>query len=836
MLFFASSIAIGVGFLLAVSNLLLGIQGNIASKSRSLLAADVSIRSWRPFDQKTEETVNTLKQQGYRTTRLYQFVSMLRPQRKDGTPFLVSVRAIEPAFPFYGTLKLSPAGIKKTFFASKEKVCLVAKEAIQTHNLKLGEQVKLGHISLKIIGFIDEEPDQVLTARGIAPRVMIPRALAKQTGLIRFGSRIRHTYLIAAKAGFKNTAPVATALKKQLGQSLRDPYLQVLSYTDSQPNVREVIARIAIFLVFVSLVALLLGAIGMAASVTTFLNEQLRTVGIFRCVGFSPSDVTSIYNRLCLLMGILGGILGVIFGSVLSLVSGQVLNQLLQVGLEVSVHPLFVLESFFISCALTLGLNYATVRELARLSPQEILSGRLNRIQISRRALFTTVALFLIGFFLYALKTAYSLPVAGFFTITILGLLLACVLLIGLCLWVISLIGARIKGSNPLPFALRHGLRQLVRQRVRTMTFLLSLTIGVTLISSLNILQNSLITDIQFGDGRKIPSLFMVDVQTDQVKGINNILKPYKHDRADFNPLVRARLTAINGKDVTPKDLKGMTLEDRSRARLLSREQNLTYKEQLNKSETIIAGKFWAPGSAKPQVSVEMRFANRLGLSVGDTVTFDIQGRELKAEVTSIRSINWMSMLPNFFLVLPKKVLQHAPQVMITSVTLHDKKDIPSFQRQLNKAYPNISTIQIAGILKNVKEILGYFIKILKGLAWACVFIGLLLLAGTLSMAQAERRNKVALMRSLGCEQKTIVLIDCIEFLAIGVITAAIVVGLSWGMSAVITSMMDITLHYAWSHALEVFLVAIVLPLFVGLLTNRTTYKAGVMENLRNPS
>lgn len=831
-IFFALTIAVGIGFLFAIGNLLSTITGNISGRARELLTADVVIGSWRPLSDKVQQEIKRLEQQGYRTGKILQFNSMLRPLKSSASPVLISAKAIDSTYPMVGKLTVQPNTALLQLFQSSG--CLIGRELALQHNIQVGDTVQIGQLSLRVLGVIEQEPDQMIGPGALAPRVLLPVSLVEKTGLIEVGSRIRYQTLITISDKLAKTPNQASQLKQRLEQKFNDPYLQITAYSESQPTVREVLRRTASFFLLASLVALLLGAIGMAASVTAFLNEQLPNVGVLRCLGFGPTDISQLYLRLCVGIGVLGGLGGVVLGYTLSFVGSLFLQSALNIPITPRFDVSYLVEGMVLAISLSVGLNYAAIRVLARLSPQDILRGQIQRITLSRTSFLITCTLVLLGLFLYTFQGSRSVLVATLFTIAMISTILACLALISLGLGILHIFHKNTTGATAWAFHIRHGLRQLLRQRTRTWTFLLALSIGLSLLGTLRLIQHSIVEEIRIGKAKERPNLFLVDIQPDQMPGVLQLLQKHQAQKINFNPLIRARLTHINNHPITPKDLKGMTMEARSRARFLTREYNLTYKDRPNPSEKIVAGKFWSPGSRVPETSLEERFANRIGVKVGDSIRFDIVGRSLEVKVTSTRTINWVSMMPNFFVVMPTAILQPAPQIFIGSVNIPNTQHRINFQRKLVATYPNVSAIQIDPILRQVSTLLAYFIGALQGLAWVCIGVGLLILAGTLLMGRNERRHKVALMRTLGSEKRSIQWVDVVEFLAIGFLSALIAVGVSWLLSLTLTQYMSLQLHVSWRLWLELALAGSFLPLIIGSLTNRKVYQTGVLENLRH--
>ncbi len=821
MLFFALCIAVGVGCLFTIENFLDSINELIAGKARETLAADVTLASWRPFTPEIESSLAQLKKEGYQASRTLAFSSMAKPL-KARFPFLVSVRAIEESYPLYGNMEVSPSDYRERFFAGN--TCLIGQQLAIQYKIDLGDKIFLGGSTLEVIGFILKEPGQ--SFRGtFSPRIMVPFSEVKKTGLIQYASRISRACLLACPPHLQDSAKAARELKERLRRELSDPYLRMASYTESQPTVREVLQRVSTFFVLVSLVTLILGIIGMATSVTTFFHEQLETIGTLRCLGLTSSHISQLYLRLCFFIGLLGGTLGILIGVIFSYTAQIVMEQVFSIPVPVSIQIKNVLAGLFFAILITLGANYAAVSSLAKVVPLDILRGRLKTFVISRQALGITITIGLGLLFLYTLQSSNSPKIAFFFTISLVGIVLFSLLLILLSLRVLEIFLRRLVSSSFWGFSLRHGWRQLIRQKARSITFFLALTLGITLLCSLELIEHSLVREISVDEEDSRPDIFLVDVQKSQISSVKKIMSDYAKSSKDFSPLIRARLTHINGESVKRKDIKELSMEERRRQRFLTREYNLTYKDTLNSSETITEGKFWEEGESRPLISLEKRFAERLGLSLNDTMSFDIQGRKLEGEIVAIRSINWVSMSPNFFVIFPRKVLEPAPQMLITSLAVHDSLKIATFREELFDKHPNIIVINAGQILESVRQMLTYLIGGLKGVGWICAAIGLLILIGTLSMGKVQRRRKILLLRSLGSSSQSTRAIDFVEFASIGLITAVIVGLLSYSWSFFLAQQVGVVSHDTLEKILPYLLVSVFLPVVVGLFSNRRLYR-----------
>ena len=821
MLFFSVCIGAGTAFLFSIGNLLAAVNRAIALKSRELLAADVEVGSSRPFDEKAKAAFARLQSEGARTTDVLYFSSMLQPVRPGAEPFLVGVKAVEDAYPFYGRLETSPP---------EARGVLLEKSGALEHGLKAGDAVSLGRSTFRISGLIEKEPDRAFAGFSMGPRLLMPLSSARSTHLAEFGSRVWHERLIALPSS-PRPDEAAKLMKDRLEKELADPYLSISAFSEADANLREALQRTTIFFVLVALVALLLGATGMAAGVTIFLNEQVETVGLLRSLGLGPASIARLYHGLCLAVGVQGGLIGAAAGWGLSAAGLRVLVRLLKVQIDVP----FVLdrkalaEGLALAGFLSVGVTFGKVRALARLSPLDILRERANRLPPTPWGTAATLAIGMAGIFAYTWLKLNSLDIARYFSLSLGGAGLVIALLI------VAALGALNRAAGVLGRLLpvRHGLLQLARQKARTLVSLFTLSAGFTLIGALGLVHRSLSKEILLGRAEDVPDLFLVDIQKNQVPAVAELTARHAKGGGEFAPLIRARLTHVNGVPVLRKDLSGMTLEERSRYRFLTREYNLTYKDALNASEKVTSGRFWSPGESGPQISLEEGFSQRTRLRLGDILRFDVQGRPIEAPVTSLRSIEWMSMKPNFFVVMPPAVLERAPQAFIASLKIRDAAAIAGFQKDLVKEFPNVSVINVTRILNNVQTILGAVVSALRLISWFCVAVGLLVLAGTLSLGHKERREQAALFRALGAERRTLIWIDAVEFASLGLLTFLISLVVSYGLGWAVSRKMDVTFASDPGVLLLTLAGALLLPAAVGLAVNARAYGAGVLETFR---
>ncbi|PCI39053.1 MAG: hypothetical protein COB53_03845 [Elusimicrobia bacterium] len=826
LLFFSSCLATGVAFLFAVGNVLDAVDRSVSERSRELLAADLEVSSNRPFTHDAQALFETLRSEGSRVIPMTSFSSMLRPNSDSGVPFLVSVKAITEEYPLYGRLTLEPPGVPLGI-----SECYLEDTAAVQHGLTVGDRVGLGSASLRIAALIKAEPDKSMTRFSFAPRVIITRDTVARTGLVRFGSRIRQRRLIALPPS-NDPASAARAAVKRIAAGLASPYVRITAFPDAEPTISRVLKRVTGFFVVVALVTLILGAIGMGASLTLFLNEQLPTVGVLRCLGLGSNAIALLYHSLCGVVGLQGAFLGSVGGWLLSGAALGILREALgmTVPVTLSFDWLTMLEALGVSAVVAIGVPFARVRALSGVAPLAVMRDKTEALPDRPGPAVILALASLAAIYGYTLLKSNSSEMARGFAI---GLVVAAAGLAFLTAAAVRGVESFAKRFPGLPFALRHGLLIVGRERARSRIFLFTLSAGFGLLGALDLVRTSLSREILLGKAESVPDLFLVDIQKPQLKGVQSLTRSFSGNEPEYSPLIRARFTHINDEPIRRKPKEGLTLEERSRQRFLLREYNLTYKDKLNGSEKIIAGNFWSPGETKAQISLEKGFSERMQVGLGDRLRFDIQGRPIEAVVTSLRTIDWMSMKPNFFVVLPRAVLEPAPQNFIASFRLSSRDNMPEYQRALGRGFPNVSVIDLSKVLDQVQDVLTTLLAALKGVAWFCVGVGLLVLAGTIALDRRAHARRNALLKALGCSARSLIAIDTVSFSMIGLLTFVIGCLTALGLGRLIAHMLEISFFVDAAAVGKTLAAALLFPTIVGLLVNARAYRADVLKTLR---
>jgi putative ABC transport system permease protein len=365
------------------------------------------------------------------------------------------------------------------------------------------------------------------------------------------------------------------------------------------------------------------------------------------------------------------------------------------------------------------------------------------------------------------------------------------IFLVGLALTAALLYGAAFlltllvrRARHLRSFALRQAVSSLYRPGNQTRVIIMAVGLGAFVVMAIQSLQTNLLNEIDLSRRTQLPNMFLIDIQTDQKQGVEKLIEQATGVHPELIPTVRARIYAINGREV---DLEQPEMrEQRGR---LGREYVVTYRPHLEANETIVAGQMWdAQPSAEPEVSIEEGMRGLSGLDVGSLITFDIVGRKLTARVTSIRRVDWRNSRTGFMLLFRPGALENAPQMLIAPINGPTAEPERSrFQRALLDQYPNISVIDVAGVVSTISRILNNATLAISFLGGFVLLCGVLILVGSIAMTKFQRIYEVAVLKTLGAKRKVLLIILFIEYgllgLVAGLVGALAAVALSYAVT-----------------------------------------------------
>jgi putative ABC transport system permease protein len=823
---FMSAISIGVAALVAIDSYAGNVTAAVHEQSRALLGGDLTVRSRSAFTPPVDTVLDSLRGTGARVARITSFASMAVVRGRPGTR-LVQVRAVEPGFPFYGTIDTRPANRWAQLHDGAN--VLVDPSLLVALDARVGDSLQLGFATFSIAGTLENVPGDAGIASAFGPRVFIPASQLDNTGLLVFGSRAEYEAMIAVPAGTD-----VAKLAKEVRSELDSARVRVRTAADTERNLTDGVTQLHRFLGIVGLVALLLGGIGVASAIHAYVSEKIDTVAILRCLGATTAQVITIYAATAAAMGLLGALGGVLLGVLTQFALPSVLGDFMPVDVRPTLAPGALVAGLVTGVWVALIFALRPLLAIRHVSPLQALRRTVSELPRGRwwRDVPRLVATAALVFSLVVITRAR----AGDWEETV-GMLAA----IGgaLLVLVLAAIGltwvARRVVRDDWPFVVRHGISSLYRPGSQTRPIVLALGFGAFLISTLYVTQANLIRHLTLSGEATRANVAFFDVQADQVERVDSIVRQQGHPILQRVPIVPMRIAQIGSHSVA--ELIGDTTDQIS-GWAVRREYRSSWRDTLVGSERVVAGTWFTPDRpgerALPEVSLEREIATELGVAVGDTIVWDVQGVRIPTQVTSVREVNWARFEPNFFAVFEPGALEGAPASYVVLSGIGDATARARLQRAVVDVSPNVSSLDLATIQESVERILDKVAVAVRFMALFSLATGALVLFSAVAATRRRRVREAVLLRTLGATRAQIRRMMLTEYTVLGALGAAtgmlLSIGGAWG---IVHYMFELPFALASGASLAIAAGMMLLTVLLGLTSGRRVMAETPMAALR---
>ena len=821
---YVSAMALGVAALVAIRSFGLNLERAVEEQGREVFGSDLEVRRSAAFPDSTAALIDSLEAEtGAAVVREASFPSMARFPASaggEGRTRLAQVRALSGPYPLYGSVEVTPASAAPRIGRDTTGALVDATLLFQM-GAEVGDSVSVGDRTYAIVGQVDGVPGQTDVAGLVGPRVYLPLDALDET-LLGFGSRVRYT------VGFRfpdERAGLAATLPRLDAADVRYE-----TAGEEQEEVSEASGYLARFLSLVGFVALLLGGIGVASSVSVYVSEKAETVATLRCIGLSSRTVLSAYALQALALGLVGAGIGAALGVGVQRLLPLLLQGFLPVDVDNAIVPRAILEGLGVGLGTALLFALLPLVGVRRVPPLRALRDDAKATGLDPLRLGLGVLLVgAVAGFAY-LQTQSWIGAAAFVggTAAVFGLLAATAVVVrAVARWLVR---------PGLGWAWRQGFSNLYAPGNQTLVLLLTLGLGVFLVLSLGLVQRSILARVALPPSEAgAPDVVLFDVQPTQRDSLRALVEAQGLPVVDEVPMVSMRIAALDGVPVDTllesADRSFSGREGGPERWTLRREYRSSYRSALSETETLVAGTFdgtAAPDAAVVPVSLETDIALDLDVGIGSRITWDVSGAEIESVVTSLREVDWLRPSPNFFAVFPDGPLAEAPQTAMLMTRAGTPQASARLQSAAVEAFPNVSAVDVRQALASIDELLNRVSWVLRFMALFVVLTGAVVLAGAIRVALAQRTREAVVLRTLGASRGQVRRVLLAEYALLGLLAAltggVLALGGAWALAHFA---FDIPFRPDAGWLLTALLVVPVLTALVGL--------AGSQGALRQP-
>jgi putative ABC transport system permease protein len=737
-----AAVGLAVAALTAVGFLTDRIGKAVARQANEVLAADLRLRSQAPVP---DEWRALAAQYDLQTADTLTFPSVVFFGDDNA---LSSIKVVSDLYPLRGAVRVAD----ELFGAQREVDGIPGSGEVWADGALLarvgadvGDVLDIGELQLRVTAVLTYRPDQSIGFASLAPTVIMNIADIDASGLIGEGSRVRYALLVAGDAA--DVTSFNNAIQDKLPDEIR-----VRSQEESSERAYNAADRAQRFLSLTAVISLLLSAVAIAMSARRFAQRRMDAVALMKSLGATQGFVISVALVQLLLLGILGVIAGSIVGYVAEEILANILSELLAGDLpETGLRPVALAAGS--ALVLMIGFALPSMIQLRNTPPLRVL--RHDAMPPSPSRLFVGgLSLAAVGALLYQ-----SVGDPRMLAILVGGIIIiaGALYLVGRAL--VAMVG---RARSGVGVAWRYGLANVSRRGRDSAVQVVAFGLGITVLLLLTLVRTDLLDGWRQTLDDDAPNHFLINIQPQELIGVGALFQENGVEVPAFTPLVRARMQTINGQSV-----KERSYPNEDGQWLANREANLSWAAELSSSNEIVVGDWWPSDYAGPPLaSIEEEAAMNAGLVIGDTLTFFVAGREVEAEIASIRKVNWDSFQPNFFIVLSPGALDGMPTTYIASMRIEEAKQ--PMLIELMRKHPSISVIDLGAILEQVRGIIEK-----ASLAVQAVFVftlaaGIAVLFAAVQSTIDERRFESAMLRALGARRRTVFAGVMAEFAALG--------------------------------------------------------------------
>jgi putative ABC transport system permease protein len=799
-------IALGVAAIAGVNSVARALTEGISAEGRVILGGDMAFSL--VHREATAEELNYLKSLG--SVGIVASMRAIVTPVDGGRPTLVELKAVDGAYPHGGTLILEDGAadvqaklaLSNGFFGALAAPDLMPRLASGSSEIRLGEE------TLTLRGVIRSEPDRLSSRIGFGPRLLVSLDGLRASGLLRPGSLVTWTYRVTLPEDRNDLADVER-IEDEAQQLFPEAGWSIRSRENAAQGMRRNIERFSQFLTLVGLTALVVGGVGVANAVASFVDLKRPAIATLKCLGSPNALVFRVYLLQILLLSGIGIAIGLAIGAALPFAAKMALADLLPVS-AVGVYPRELVLAVLYGLLVALSFSLGPLGRARQLPATSLFADRAIHSPVlppRRYRLAQLAALIALAGLAIALTDDKELAVTYVASIIAAFLILRAV---ALGLMALARRTGTLRGT-----ALRLAIRNIHRPGALTASVVLSLGLGLTLLVSLALIDQNLRGQLSGAIAENAPDFFFLDVQESEREELARLLEGVSpNGKLETVPMLRGRIVAVDG-------TSNAELQEQGRSSWALRgDRGITYSDTVPANSKVVQGEWWPAGyEGEPLVSLEQEIADDLKVTLGDTITVNILGRNVTARIASLRELEWESLSINFVLVFSPNTLRGAPHTNLATLDLPDAAERDSAADVLAKvttAFPGITSISVRDAIDAINALIAELAVAVRVAASLALIVSMLVLGGALAAGHRQRRQDAVILKTLGATRPVLLSAFSMEYGLLGLATAlfAVVAGAAAAWY-VVTRIME--LEFTLYPGVATVAVAVALTVTLGL-------------------
>jgi putative ABC transport system permease protein len=807
---FIACIALGVAVISGVGMLGDALRSSFERQGETLLGGDVTLT--RPHKRVDDAERTWLAAQG-RISEVATVRAMAR--RGDASEqALVEIKGIDAAYPLVGAVRLSD-GQSLAEAILRDGGAAVEPIILERLKLKIGDALTLGKSAFVIRATIEAEPDKISDRLTVGPRILVASKALDATGLIDTGSLVGWRYALKLNDEVSRTNAGLVQFRERIAQGLPEGGFTIRDRRDPSPQVTRTLERVRQFLTLLGLTALLVGGVGVANAVATYIDRRRSVIATMKSLGATSNVIFGVHLVQVLLIASIGIVIGLAVGMLVPMAVSSALGSALPIKAELTIRPFSLLMAaaygLLVSLVFTLWpLGRAEMVRAGVLFRDEVAPERVvPRPLIIGLTLASAVALFML-----AVLGAEAKRLAAYYCLAVIGVL-GVFMALG---WAVTWIAQRMPRPRQPELALAIG--SIGAPGGLTRSVVLSLGTGLSLLVALALTDRSIVGELEGRVPNQSPNYFVLDVKKDDVAAFEALVRrEYPQSQVFTAPMLRGRLVRVGETAVETLKVKP------EHQWVLNGDRGLSYADTVPEGSAVIAGTWWgADYSGEPLVSFEAALARGLGLKLGDTVTVNVLGRNVTARVANLREVKWESLAINFVMVFSPNTLRAAPHNILATVTLPKDASLAAEARvaqDIGREFPAVTAIRVKDAINQFNTIFARIMTAIRAAGSITLVAGALVLAGALATAQRRRIKQAVILKTLGATRRRILTAHLAEYAILAAVTGLIAV-LVGGLAAWVTVTQVMKLAFVlspWAIAEALGLAFVLVGLFGGIGT-----------------